>query len=210
MENSVYLSLEQQVKCVQLDPDYGNKKRFMVGDYQLKLYEKTLLRGIKPTILCESEGAINALKWNGSFVAWSNSIGVRVYDLIEKCSLGLIKWEEPMQGKLTDYRCNLLWSNSTLFIGWAETIRICVIRKRNVMEITTRNLPGYIVDPISTFKTEFYICGLAPLEKSQLVVLGLPKEKEKENLSQRPVLCVIQYKCNEYEELCTDSLTVKE
>jgi hypothetical protein len=210
MENSVYFNLEHQVKCIQLDPDYESKRRFIVGDHQLKLYERTLLRGIKPSILCESEGTINALKWNGPFIAWANAIGVRVYDTYEKCSLGLIKWEEPKQGKLTDFRCNLLWSNATLLIGWAETIRICVIRKRNVMEISTRNLPGYIVDPISTLKMESYVCGLAPLEKNQLVVLGLPKEKEQENVSPRPVLFVIQYKCNEYEELCTDSLTLKD
>lgn len=212
MENSVYLDLEHQVKCIELDPDYYKTKKFILGDYQLKLYEKTLLRGLKPTVLCDSEGIINALKWNGQFVAWANSIGVRVFDLNEKCSLGLIKWEEPERGSLGlgDFRCNLLWMNSTLYIGWAETIRICVIRKRNIVEVATRNLPGYIVDPISTFRTDFYICGIAPLEKNQLVVLGLPKEKENENISQRPVLCAIQYNGNEHEELCTDSLTLKE
>lgn len=212
-DESLFMSIEQQVKCVELDPDYGKSgsgRRFVIGDHQLKLYEKTLLRGIKPTVLCESEGSINALKWNGQFVAWANAIGVRVYDLVEKCSLGLIKWEEPKEAQLADFRCNLLWNNSTLFIGWAETIRICAIRKRNILEVSTRNLPGFIVDPISTFKTEFYICGLAPLEKNQLVVLGLPKDKDSEEKSQRPVLCVIQYNCNEYEELCTDSLTLKE
>lgn len=210
-ENSLILNLEKQVKCIELDSDYwksSSGKRFVVGDSQLKIFEKSLLRGMKPTVLCDSEGLINALKWNGQFIAWANCIGVRVYDLYEKCSLGLIKWEEPKLAKLSDFRCNLRWSGSTLFIGWSETIRICVIRKRNIVEVSTRNLPGYIVDPISTFRTEFYICGLAPLEKNQLVVLGVPKEKEAEN-SQRPVLCVIQYKSNEYEELCTDSLTLK-
>lgn len=50
--------------------------------------------------------------------------------------------------RLNDYRCNLRWSNSTtLFIGWVDTIRICVIRKRNAIEVSTRNLPGFIVDP---------------------------------------------------------------
>jgi hypothetical protein len=204
------LDLQHQVKCIELDQDYYKTRKFILGDLQLKLYEKSLLRGLKPTILCDSEGTINALKWTSVFVAWSNNIGVRVYDLIEKCSLGLIKWEEPKNGSLADYRCNLLWSNSTLFIGWAETIRICVIRKRNLSEISARNLPGYIIDVITTFKTEFYICGIAPLENNQLVVLGLPPKENAEDKSQRPVLCVIQYKCNEYEEICTDSLTLKE
>lgn len=183
-------------------------RRFIIGDYQLTLYEKTFLKGLKSTVLCESEGMVNAMRWNGQFVAWASAIGVRVYDLNERCSLGLIKWEEPRTGRLSDFRCNLRWCNSsTLLIGWVETIRICVIRKRNLVE--ARSLPGFIVDPISTFHTDFFVCGLAPLEKNQLVVLGQPKERDKDNNRQRPVLCAIQYECNHYEELCTDSLTLK-
>lgn len=174
------------------------------------MYEKTFLKGLKSTVLCESEGLVNAVKWNGQFVAWASGIGVRVYDLNEKCSLGLIKWEEPKNGKLSDFRCNLRWANgTTLLIGWVETIRICVIRKRNLIEVSTRNLPGFIVDPISTFQTDFFICGLAPLEKNQLVVLGVCKEKDEDEVCPRPVLFAIQYNCNEYQELCSDSLTLK-
>lgn len=189
----------------------GSGRKFIIGDYQLTLYEKTFLKGLKSTVLSDSEGLVNAVKWNGQFVAWASAIGVRVYDLNEKCSLGLIKWETPKTGKLSDYRCNLRWSNpTTLLIGWVETIRICVLRKRNIIEVNTGQLPGFIVDPISTFQTEFIICGVAPLEINQLVVLGLPKDKDDDDKSLRPVLCAIQYKSNDYAELCTDSLTLKE
>lgn len=173
----------------------------------MKLYEKHFLKGLKSTVLCDAEGLVTAVKWNGHFVAWASAIGVRVYDLNERCSLGLIKWEEPRTGKLSDFRCHLRWSNSsTLLIGWVETIRICVIRKRNLIEVSSRNLPGFIVDPISTFRTDFFVCGLAPLEKNQLVVLGAPKEKSEDGNCQRPVLCAIRYESNSYEEVCTDSL----
>jgi hypothetical protein len=212
-DNNVFLNLERPIKCIELDPMYhksSSGRRFIIGDYQLTLYEKTFLKGLKSTILSDSEGPVNAVKWSGQFVAWASAIGVRVYDLNEKCSLGLIKWEEPKVGKLSDFRCNLRWSNpSTLLIGWVETIRICVIRKRNLVEVSTRNLPGFIVDPISTFQTEFFVCGLGPLEKNQLVVLGVPKERDEDSNFQRPVLCAIRYECNVYEELCTDSLTLK-
>ncbi|CRK93735.1 CLUMA_CG007263, isoform A [Clunio marinus] len=212
-ESGVFLNLERQIKCIELDPMYHKSslgRRFILGDYQLTLYEKTFLKGYKPTVLSDSEGLVNAVKWNGQFVAWASGIGVRVYDLNEKCSLGLIKWEEPKVGKLSDFRCNLRWRNaSTLLIGWVDSIRICVIRKRNLIEVSTRNLPGFIVDPISTFPTEFYVCGLAPLENNQLVVLGVPKERDNDSNFQRPILCAIRYECNVSEELCTDSLTLK-
>lgn len=209
------MNLEREIKVIEIDPLYYRSnlgRRFILGDYQLTLYEKTFLKGLKSTVLSDSEGLVNAVKWNpsGQFIAWASSLGVRVYDLQEKCSLGLIKWEEPKTGRLSDFRCNLRWCNSsTLLIGWVETIRICVIRKRNLVEVSTRNLPGFIVDPISTFQIDVFVCGLAPLEKNQLVVLGVPKEKDESGNYQRPTLCAIHYESNIYEELCSDSLTLK-
>lgn len=50
--------------------------------------------------------------------------------------------------RLENFRCNFRWSNATtLLIGWVDTIRICVIRRRNSIEVASRDLPGFIVDP---------------------------------------------------------------
>lgn len=55
-----------------------------------------------------------------------------------------------------------------------------------------------------------YICGLGPLESDQLVVLGYPKERDPEtNKALRPILYVIQYKSIGYEEICTNSLSLR-
>lgn len=51
---------------------------------------------LKSTVQCESEGLVRSLCWGENFIAWSSDIGVRVYDINAKCSLGLIKWEEHM------------------------------------------------------------------------------------------------------------------
>lgn len=153
-----------------------------------------------------------------------------MYDLNEKCSLGSIKWEEPIGQSLSEYRCNLRWSNSTtLLIGWVDTIRVCVLRKRNSVEVSTRGLPEYIVDPglaaqncsglelfkmysvlVSTFQTDFYVCGLAPLSNNQLIVLGYPKEKDEiKGKALRPVLCVMEFRASDYEEICINSLSMR-
>lgn len=152
-DSNQHFNMACAIKYVELDPQHyksGGGRRFILGDNRLTLYEKSFLKSLKSTVLSESEGQVAAIKWNtNNFVAWaSNGLGVRVYDLVERCSLGLLKWEEPKEGKLSDYRCNLRWCNSTtLLIGWVDTIRICVIRKRNSVEISTRNVPGSIVDP---------------------------------------------------------------
>ena len=64
----------------------------ILGDERLVLHEKTFLSRLKSTILCEAEGGVQNIKWNGQFVAWASDIGVRVYDINARCSLGLIKW----------------------------------------------------------------------------------------------------------------------
>lgn len=218
-ESSQLLHLNKQIKSIDLDPMFykpGFGRRFITGDDRLVMYEKSFLKSLKSTELSEADGFVTAIKWNNNFVAWSSSkIGVRVYDLNEKCSLGLLKWEEPKEGRLSDYRCHLRWHESrTLLVGWVDTIRICIIRKRNAIEASSRNEPGFIVDPISSFKIDFIVCGLAPLESNQLVVLGFPKpattvtNDEEIDKAKRPVLCAIEYEANDYSIICMDTLTI--
>lgn len=213
-DNNQKLNLGQNVKCVGLDPVYykpGSGRKFIIGDKNLTLYEKTFLKNLKPSLLSSAEGNVMSISWCGQWIAWASHVGVRLYDLNEKVSLGLINWEQPQNATLTEFRCNLRWSTpTTLLIGWCDTIRICVIRKRTITEATGRNIPEYIVVPISTFQTDFYICGLAPLDSNQLVVLGFPKDREPEtNKALRPILSVLQYQASDYVEICTDSLSIR-
>lgn len=46
------------------------------------------------------------------------------------------------------FRCNLRWADSrTLLIGWVDTVRVCVIRKRSSIESANKDLPEFLVDP---------------------------------------------------------------
>ncbi|XP_073944885.1 vacuolar protein sorting-associated protein light [Choristoneura fumiferana] len=211
-DNAHNLTLGRVVKSVALDPNYfksGSGRRFLTGDNKLTLYEKTFLNRLRSTVLCECEGYVQAMAWHERFVAWASEVGVRVYDLHAKCSLGLIQWERSGPS-IEDYRCNLLWSApKTLMIGWVDTIRICVIRKRSQIELQTRDDTEYLVDPVHTFQTDYYISGLGPLE-NQLVLLGVPKERdEKTGKAQRPVLTVADYVDCEFSEVSTDCLNIR-
>lgn len=161
-------------------------------------------------MLCECEGYVQAMSWHDRFVAWASEVGVRVYDLVARCSLGLIQWEKVPNRSIEDYRCNLLWSApKTLMIGWVDTIRICVIRKRSQIELQTRDVTEYLVDPVYTFQTDYFISGLGPLD-DQLVLLGVPKECDAETgKAQRPVLVVADYKDCEFCEVSTDSFNIR-
>lgn len=212
-DNNHNLSLGHVIKSVSLDPNYhksGSGRRFLTGDNKLTLYEKTFLNRLRSTVLCECEGYVQMIAWQGRFIAWASDMGVRVYDLVARCSLGLIQWEKNVSKSIEDFRCNLLWSaHMTLMIGWVDTIRICVIRKRSSLELQTRDVTEHLVDPVFTFQTDYFICGLGPLD-DQLVILGLPKDKDAETgKSQRPLLCIAEYKECEFTELSSDSLNIR-
>lgn len=107
------------------------------------------------------------------------------------------------------YRCNLKWTDDrTLLIGWVNTVRICQIKKRSLRDSINRDLPEYIIDPVSTFQVDFYISGIAPLE-SQLLLLGCPKELDSDGKSQRPTLHVIEPKYQDFVDICGNSLTLR-
>lgn len=210
-DNAHNISLSRVVKSVALDPYYyrsGSGRKFLTGDNKLTLHEKTFLNRLRSTVLCECEGYVQAMAWHERFVAWACEAGVRVHDLDARRSLGLIPWERHRS--VEEYRCNLLWvAPNTLMIGWVDTIRICVIRKRNPVELQMRDVTEYLVDPTYTCQTDYFISGLGPLD-DQLVLLGVPKEADPESgKAQRPVLTIADYKECEFNEVSTDSLNIR-
>lgn len=66
------------------------------GDERLVLHEKTFLSRIRSTVLFDMgvEGGVQNVRWSeaGQHIAWATQQGVRVYDITNKCSLGLVKW----------------------------------------------------------------------------------------------------------------------
>lgn len=49
-------------------------------------------------------------------MAWASDIGVRVYDMENKCSLGLMKWAKNPLAMPQHYRCNMAWHNDTILL----------------------------------------------------------------------------------------------
>ncbi|XP_043598277.1 vacuolar protein sorting-associated protein 41 homolog isoform X1 [Bombus pyrosoma] len=211
-ENNHNISMGRLVKSIAIDPNYYKScsgRRFITGDDKLVLYEKTFLSRMKLTVLCDAEGGVRSIAWIGHFVAWASDTGVRIYDLNAKCSLGLIKWIRSTDALPEHYRCNLRWSDDrTLLIGWVDIVRICQIRKRSIQEMVNRDLPEFVVDPVSTFQVDFYISGIAPLE-NQLVLLGCLKELDEDGKSQRPTLHVVEPKHHDFTLVCANSLTLR-
>jgi hypothetical protein len=55
------------------------------------------------------------------------------------------------------YRCNLCWKNSTtLLVGWVDTVKVCMIRKRSLAEPANRELPEFVVEPGGVFEATHF------------------------------------------------------
>lgn len=47
------------------------------------------------------------------------------------------------------------------------------------------------------------------IASNQLVVLGYPKQNDVGGKGSRPVLCALEYKSNDYIEICIDTLSIR-
>lgn len=68
-------------------------------------------------MLGEAEGSVQSISWQGQFVAWATDLGLRVYDLLNRCSLGLMKWPVQQDRLPKNFRCNLAWTGNTLIVS---------------------------------------------------------------------------------------------
>ncbi|CAG0922413.1 unnamed protein product [Notodromas monacha] len=177
-------------------------------------------------------------KWNReNFVAWATDAGVRVADLNERKTISLIKRDHDAKYRPELLRCHLCWQDGkTLLIGWADTVKICVIRRNREPPQAYRDAPQHLVEIVSMFTTDFFICGIAPLVDpggglsrggdlgSHLVLMAMAKEegvvvdptgKVSQNSTcipargQKLMLTIIEPRVHDYTEIVTDLLSVR-
>uniref|UniRef100_UPI00398E8932 vacuolar protein sorting-associated protein 41 homolog isoform X2 n=1 Tax=Pristiophorus japonicus TaxID=55135 RepID=UPI00398E8932 len=199
------------IKIVALNPQFGrsSSKQFITGANKLLLYERNWLNRWKTTVLHEGEGTITNVKWRGNLIAWSNSVGVKIYDASSKQRITNIS-RDNTNFRPDMYLCSLCWKdNLTLIIGWATSVKVCVVKERDPTDL--RDLPTRYVEIVSTFESEFFISGLAPLGE-RLVLLMFVNEAfeqtDKEHYA-RPRLDIIHHLPDSYEEISSDALSVR-
>ncbi|XP_038665866.1 vacuolar protein sorting-associated protein 41 homolog isoform X2 [Scyliorhinus canicula] len=199
------------IKIVALHPQFGrsSSKQFITGGNKLLLYERNWLNRWKTIVLHEGEGTITNIKWRGNLVAWSNRVGVKIYDASSKQRITNIS-RDNINFRPDMYLCSLCWKdNITLIIGWATSVKVCVVKERDPTDL--RDLPTRYVEIVSAFESEFHISGLAPLGE-RLVLLMYVKEMleqtDKEHCA-RPRLDIIHHLPDSYEEISSDALSVR-
>ncbi|KAF9428093.1 Vacuolar protein sorting-associated protein 41 [Podila epigama] len=209
---------KRPVKAVALEPNYAksNSKQFVSGGMagQLILNEKGWF-GNRDVVLHSGEGPIYAIKWCGNLIAWSNDLGVKIYDTATEQRITFI--DRPGSSPRADlFKCRLCWKSETeLLIGWAALVKIAVVKDRPRDQMRS-GLPGQYVEITTMFQTDFIVCGIAPF-KEMLLLMAYNvddieeiahisgSERNERKMAKRPELRII----NAYnEEISSDALTL--
>ncbi|KAK6166083.1 hypothetical protein SNE40_022857 [Patella caerulea] len=210
-ENNQSVTLDRPVKAVALDPYFfksGKGRHYVTGDEKLILNEKGFLNRHKTYVLHQGEGAIRNIKWKSDFIAWSNENGVKVYDMSTKSRITHITKDHSYRPEM--FGCHLFWKDDrTLLIGWGDRVKICVVRDQ--VKKDARELPTRYVEIVSMFTTEFFVCGIAPLEDN-IIVLSYEKDGQQETgrlVASRPHLQVLEPHMDYFEEISNDALSIR-
>ncbi|KAI8921093.1 hypothetical protein DFJ77DRAFT_448518 [Powellomyces hirtus] len=177
--NSLYsnevqmVNYKRPVKAVSLEPDYSRKttRQFVSGGMAevLTMTGKGWF-GNKDVTISSGEGPIYTVQWRGNYIAWANEAGVKIYDMTSQQRIAFV--DRPPNSPRADlFRCNLVWkSDSQLLIGWADSVKLCVIKERSKMDVSS-GLPSRYVEIVCQFRTDFIVSGIAPLD-ADIVLLS--------------------------------------
>ncbi|KAJ3013357.1 Vacuolar protein sorting-associated protein 41 [Thoreauomyces humboldtii] len=171
--NSLYstevqmVNYKRPVKAISLEPDYSRKttRQFVSGGMAevLTMTGKGWF-GNKDITISSGEGPIYAAQWRGNFIAWANEAGVKIYDVTTQQKIAYV--DRPPNSPRADlFRCNLVWtSDYQLLMGWADSVKLCVIKERSKMDVSS-GLPSRYVEILCQFRTDFIVSGIAPLDQ---------------------------------------------
>lgn len=205
-ETSMY-DFKRPLRSVSIDPEYyqNGKARLISGGMagQLILTEKGWM-GNKETIMSANEGPILETAWCGHLVAWSNDMGVRVYDILNMRMVGIIE-RRPGSPRADLFKCRLLWQEkSTLIIGWFD----------HVTRVSVQEGVGKVLNLDTTYimKMDCVVSGLAMFGGNLLVMAYLTDLEDIQNpstargTSERPEIRMIN---SDFEEISEDALGLR-
>lgn len=197
---------QRPVKALALDPKFSRKgnRQFVSGglSQQLLLNEKGWFSN-KDKVVHSGEGAIYAVAWAESLMAWANDAGVKIFDNAANKRITYI--DRPEGSARADlFRPHLVWETpSLLLIGWADYVKIAQVKERPAREGVGAQK---YVEILAFFHTDFYIAGLAPLDGGLLVLLAYVVDAEGGNkAAERPELRILT---RSNEEVSSDALSM--
>lgn len=212
------------VKTIAVDPRYASRKtrEFVTGGLagQLILNSRGWL-GSKDSVVHSGEGPIHVARWSGNYIAWANDLGVKVYDASIHRRIAFFGFERPAGSPVSmaaalRLRCHLFWEgDSTLFMGWADVIKIAKVRST----ATSSTDGAKSVDVVASLRMDCIVSGLAPFGQDLAVLAYMLKpptaaghaddngsaDASLAGSADRPELKIVTW---QNEDLASDALTI--
>ncbi|KAJ3216670.1 Vacuolar protein sorting-associated protein 41 [Clydaea vesicula] len=169
--DSYIFNYKRPVKACALEPDYSKKstKQYCSGGMAeyLTLSGKGWF-GNTNVVIHSGEGPIYTIQWRGIFIAWANEAGVKIYDTVSQQKFAYLN-RPPGSPRADLFKCNLCWkSDEELLIGWADSVKIGRVKERSKIDIAS-GMPKHSFE--ITFKTDYVVSGIAPLNDDLIVLL---------------------------------------
>lgn len=190
------------VNAIALAANFKVTQSFAVGGQaqQLILSSKTWLSS-REKILHSGEGPITTIRWNGDYLAWANSAGVKIYDCNAFERITSVNRSQT-QGQGEASRCFLAWANKdTLLIGWGSSVRVGVVKQK----VSESSNPSRFFQIVSVFHTGFNIYGLAPFGEQQIAFLTRATESADQKASDSVEFHVLTWSA---DEIINDSISM--
>lgn len=157
----------QAVSCVSLCPGYKQQRMFVAGGPKGSLFFSSKgFFGDNNKVIHSGEGAIGAVSWHGSYIAWANDYGVKAINATTRAPIAHV----ARPGDAMDInacRCSIVWcGKSVMLLGWGDCVQVCEIHRKKgkeIMKITAK------------FRTDYAVAGIAPFSLSpsvELVILA--------------------------------------
>ncbi|MCL7023700.1 hypothetical protein MKW94_020077 [Papaver nudicaule] len=189
-DEKIKFEYHHPMKAISLDPEYSRNSswRFVAGGLAGQLFmnaKKWLGYCDQVLVLHSGEGAIHAVKWRTSLIAWVNDAGVKVYDTANDQCMTVI--ERPT-GTPELLQPHLVWQDDTLLvIGWGTSVKIAAIREnanytgtietQRQIAISSKKL----VDIVASFETSYSISGIAPYGDALVFLAYIQKKEDGKN-----------------------------
>ena len=176
-EHNITVDSKGPVTSVALDPGYAkpNSGRKILAAVEDKvIFCEKGFWGFKQRELCQEEGTIRNIIWEGQFASWITHVGVHIFDMTTMANVALM--EKPEKTETSNWR--ILWIDDFNFVvSFSSNIRTYSI-KQTVATTSgfkfvdnIKSVIEYQVELVHEFTIDSEVCGIGMMDKMMILLI---------------------------------------
>ena len=175
-EHNITVDSKGPVTSVALDPGYAkpNSGRKILAAVENKvIFCEKGFWGFKQRELCQEEGTIRNIIWEGQFASWITHIGVHIFDMTTMTKVALI--EKPEETETSNWR--ILWiDDSNFVVSFSSIIRTYSIKQTVATTsrfafVDSQSVIEYQVELVHEFTIHSEVFGIGMMDKMMILLI---------------------------------------